>query len=122
MSSRNIENLKNASPTQNMDGDEDHGFFCTHRGQKKPECICFVDGAKQFALPWRLSGERRFTSGTIDIEVPDCTVTMEGKGLDLLWDYILREKVYRVTKADASQVNLGNLREYVESITVKTRE
>jgi len=76
-------------------------------------------GAKRKSCRWQLSGDIDCTGDTIIIEFVSAVVTIKGKGLGKLEDYLHREKVFWVGESRDRHEGIPS---YVEKITVDLRK
>jgi hypothetical protein len=99
--------------------EEDFGFFKSHRGAKQPVRITFEMGVKRLSLRWQLSDSIACQGDTITIVFVSHTVTIKGKGLGKLEDYLHREKAFWVRESKETGEQIPS---YVEKITITPRE
>jgi hypothetical protein len=114
-------------PSQKEGDEEDHGHFAAARGQRQPPRISIRRGQGRTSVRYALMDDITFNeddmpADTIVIPTTTSKITIHGKGLKSLMDYLEREKVYVIREADPSKVALEKPASYVESIEIVPRE
>lgn len=82
-----------------------------------PPRVTFEFGVRKESFRWPLSERVVFVGDTITMDFVGYTVTLKGKGMDELFDYISREKVAIIRESSNP-----NGPSYVEKITVTDRK
>ena len=115
MLSKNLESLRDI-PVQSVEEDDDFGYYRSHRGTKQPVRMRVVCGSQIHSFRWALSGRVLYQGDTIIMEFVGYTVTVEGKGLDDLFESLDREKTTYIAETPAKGSR------YIETIAVEARE
>jgi hypothetical protein len=116
MYSRNVESLRDIPVQSAEDDDDNFGYYHAHRGTKQPVRMKVICGTKKHSFRWALSGQILYQGDTIVMEFVGYTVTIKGRGLDMLFESLDREKTTLITETRT----IGD--SYIETITVEPRE